>query len=138
MDHIIREAANNHHPAYNDKAWEKMELQLDKHLPQKNDRRRMIFFLLFFLLLGAGTFFILNNRSDNGKDIATEKGKGSKKEQGAATTEYVAQNPQTVNEPKAVSGNTDENSKDPVTGVFEDKIKRKQLPAVNLHSKTTT
>ena len=127
MDHIIREAANNHHPAYNDKAWEKMELQLDKHLPQKNDRRRLIFFLLFFLLLGAGTFFILNNRSDHGKDIATEKGKGSKKEQGAATTEYVAQNPQTVNEPKAVSGNTDENSKDPVTGVFEDKNQTKTI-----------
>ena len=35
MDHIIREAANNHHPAYNDKAWEKMEKQLDKQLPQK-------------------------------------------------------------------------------------------------------
>lgn len=57
MDHIIRDAAENHHPAYNDKAWEKMEMKLDKHLPQEKDRRRYIFFLLFFLLLGGGVLY---------------------------------------------------------------------------------
>ena len=72
MDDIIRRAAENHHPAYNDKAWEKMELQLDKHLPQKKDRRRLIFFLLFFLLLGAGTFLTLNNFNSS-KRVAAEK-----------------------------------------------------------------
>lgn len=72
MDDIIRRAAENHHPAYNDKAWEKMELQLDKHLPQKKDRRKLIFFLLFFLLLGAGTFFTLNKFGNN-KNITAEK-----------------------------------------------------------------
>lgn len=66
MDHIIREAAENHHPPYNDKAWDKMALQLDKHLPQKKDRKRSVFFLLLFLLLGgAGTFFVLTNRPGN-------------------------------------------------------------------------
>ncbi|HMU09766.1 MAG TPA: hypothetical protein PKC54_07175 [Ferruginibacter sp.] len=54
MDHIIRDAAENHHPAYNDKAWEKMEKMLDKQLPQKKDKKKYIFFLLFFLLLGGG------------------------------------------------------------------------------------
>ena len=54
MDHMIREAAENHHPAYNDKAWEKMELQLDKHLPQKKDRKKLVFFFLLFVLLGGG------------------------------------------------------------------------------------
>jgi hypothetical protein len=127
MDHIIREAANNHHPAYNDKAWGKMELQLDKHLPQKNDRRRIVFFLLFFLLLGAGTFLVLNNRLGNDKNIVAENNNGSKKEQGAPATEQVAQNPQTVNEPKEVSGNTDENSKNPVTGFSEDKNQTQAL-----------
>ena len=73
MDHIIREAADNHHPAYNDKAWEKMEIKLDKHLPQKSDRRRLIFFLVFFLLVGAGTIFVLNNRFANDKQIVSEK-----------------------------------------------------------------
>lgn len=57
LDHIIRNAAENHYPPYNDKAWKKMEKKLDKHLPQKKDRRKFIFFLLFFLLLGGATVF---------------------------------------------------------------------------------
>lgn len=69
MDIKIREAAENHHPAYDEKAWEKMEALLDKHLPQKkDDRKRFIFFLLFFLLLGGGAatlFFAGKNRKDN-------------------------------------------------------------------------
>ena len=72
IDHIIREAADNHHPAYNDKAWEKMEMKLDKHLPQKTDRRRLIFFLLFFLLLGIGILFTVN-KLNTGKNITAEK-----------------------------------------------------------------
>lgn len=72
MDDIIRRAAENHHPAYNDKAWEKMELQLDKHLPQKKDRRKLIFFLLFFLLLGGGILFTMNKFGNN-KNITAEK-----------------------------------------------------------------
>lgn len=71
MDHIIREAAEKHHPAYNDKAWEMMEKKLDKHLPQKKDRRREIFFLLFFLLLGAGIVFTVSRFNKAGKP-ATE------------------------------------------------------------------
>ena len=56
FDKKIKEAAENHHPAYDEKAWTKMEKLLDKHLPQKkDDRRRIIFFLLlFFLLVGGG------------------------------------------------------------------------------------
>ena len=69
MDHIIREAADNHHPSYNDKAWEKMELQLDKYLPQKKDRRKFIFFLLFFLLLGGGFWFAVNQFMGNANGV---------------------------------------------------------------------
>ena len=69
MNIKIREAAENHHPAYDEKAWEKMEKLLDKHLPQKKDvRRRIIFFLLLFLLLGGGAatlFFAGKNPKDN-------------------------------------------------------------------------
>ena len=53
MDIKIKEAANQHHPPYSDKAWEKMEKMLDKHLPQKKDRRRWFVFLLLFVLLDA-------------------------------------------------------------------------------------
>jgi len=134
MDHIIREAANNHHPAYNDKAWEKMELQLDKHLPQKNDRRRLIFFLLLFLLLGAGIFLILNNRSGNDKSIAAEKNNDNKKEKDASTTEYTAQNSQTVKEEAQVPVNKDGNSNARIPVVAEKNEKEKIVTDNKLNS----
>ena len=43
IDNLIRDAANQHHPPYDDKAWGKMEELLDKHLPQKKDRKKYIF-----------------------------------------------------------------------------------------------
>ncbi|MEP7236968.1 MAG: hypothetical protein ABI685_03850 [Ferruginibacter sp.] len=78
MDDMIRDAAENHHPAYNDKAWEKMEGKLDKHLPQKTDRRRPVFFLLLFLLLGAGTLFTVNQFSKNKNSVAEKNSSDSK------------------------------------------------------------
>lgn len=110
MDQMIREAANNHHPAYNDKAWEKMEMQLDKHLPQRKDRRRLIFLLLFFLLLGAGTFFVLNNRSGNDKDNTSEKNTETKKGNAASTAEYTAQKSEVLKEAAPVTENTVDNN----------------------------
>ena len=79
MEHIIRNAAENHYPPYNDKAWEKMEKKLDKHLPQKKDRRKFIFFLLFFLLLGGATVvsviqFSGNKTPENKNVIANNTG----------------------------------------------------------------
>lgn len=57
LDKKIRDAAEHHHPAYNEEAWSKMRHLLDEHLPQeKKDRRRILFFLLFFLLLGGGAY----------------------------------------------------------------------------------
>src|SRR5665647_1374883 len=48
----IKGAADQYQPAYDDKAWDKMEQILDEHLPQKKDNRRIIFFILLFLFLG--------------------------------------------------------------------------------------
>lgn len=57
FDKKIKEAAEHHHPAYEDKAWGQMEKLLDKHLPvEKDDRRRIIFLLLFLLLGGLGVY----------------------------------------------------------------------------------
>ena len=53
IDKLITDAANQHHPPYDDKAWGKMEALLDQHLPQKKDKRRYVFFILLFLLLGG-------------------------------------------------------------------------------------
>jgi hypothetical protein len=48
----IKDAADQYQPAYDDKAWDKMEQTLDEQLPQKKDNRRIIFFILLFLFLG--------------------------------------------------------------------------------------
>ncbi len=58
LDKKIREAAEQHHPAYDEKAWTKMEKLLDKHLPHEKKRRRFIFWLFPFLIAaGSGVFF---------------------------------------------------------------------------------
>ena len=64
---MIRDAAENHHPAYNDKAWDKMEKLLDKHLPEEKDRKRPLFFLLLFLLLGGAAFFAVYQFTGNNR-----------------------------------------------------------------------
>ena len=60
FDKKIKEAAEQHHPAYDENAWRKMENLLDQHLPKQRDRRR--FFLLAFtvLFVGGGAFFLLS------------------------------------------------------------------------------
>ena len=74
FDNKIQQAAENHHPTYDEQAWTKMEKLLDKHLPQKkDDKRRIIFFLLLFLLLGGGAMFIFINKSPDAKQIQTNK-----------------------------------------------------------------
>ncbi len=61
FDKRIKDAADHHHPAYNEKAWKKMEKLLNKHLPQEKDgRRRIIFFLLLFLLIDGGVWFVVS------------------------------------------------------------------------------
>ena len=59
FDKRTREAAENHHPAYDEQAWEKMSKLLDKHLPEKEEKkRRFIFFIFLFLLLGGSTWLL--------------------------------------------------------------------------------
>jgi len=59
---IIKDAADQYHPAYDDDAWVKMEQMLDEHLLAKKDRRRIIYFLPLILLLGAVMFFVISRR----------------------------------------------------------------------------
>jgi hypothetical protein len=80
LDKLINDAANQHHPPYDDKAWGKMLVLLDKHLPQKKDRRKpFVFWLLFLLLGGAVTLGIVqpwNNTqtTTNGSTATAEAG----------------------------------------------------------------
>ena len=70
LDNIINEAASQHHPPYNDKAWDKMQAKLDVHLPGKNSRKKLAWFIFLLLLVGggafyAGSFYSSNNRHNN-------------------------------------------------------------------------
>ena len=62
FDNKIIEAAENHHPAYDEQAWSRMEKLLDKHLPVKKKKGKRIVFILFFFFLLAGTGFYYTNR----------------------------------------------------------------------------
>ena len=64
FDKKIKEAAEQHHPAYDENAWRKMEGLLNEHLPKQRDKRR--FFLLAFatLLIGGGAFVLLSKPHD--------------------------------------------------------------------------
>jgi hypothetical protein len=71
IDKLVRDAASQHHPPYDDKAWGKMEAMLDKHLPQKKDRRKPVIFLLSFLLLGGAAFWGIKNALHNNTVVTT-------------------------------------------------------------------
>src|SRR5690606_38633345 len=62
FDKRIVEAAENHHPSYDENAWAKMKSLLDEHMPVKEKRRRR--FLIFFLyfIVGAGITWMAIDR----------------------------------------------------------------------------
>ncbi len=69
FDKKIKEAAEHHHPAYDEQAWTKMEKLLNKHLPQKgDDRRRLLFIILLFLGLGGAGILITKPWKKNKKE----------------------------------------------------------------------
>ncbi len=70
IDKLIFDAASQHHPPYDDSSWGKMEVLLDKHLPQKKDNKKLIGFLLVILFLGGTVFFGMENNRKNVTTIA--------------------------------------------------------------------
>lgn len=75
FDNKVRQAADHHHPTYDEQAWSKMEKLLDKHLPNEEEKkRRFIFFLLFFLLLGGSAWLLISKPWEKGKDKLTDSG----------------------------------------------------------------
>ncbi len=63
FDKKIRDAADHHHPAYDENAWKGMKKLLDEHMPEeKEKKRRGLFFLLFFLLLAGGAALLFVNQ----------------------------------------------------------------------------
>ncbi len=70
IDKLIKDAANQHHPPYDDTAWGKMEVMLDKHLPQKKDRKKLLLLLLFFFLLGGTVITVMLQPWKSKQEIA--------------------------------------------------------------------
>jgi hypothetical protein len=111
IDKIVQEAASQHHPPYDDNAWNKMEQLLDKHLPQQKDRKKPVFLLLLLLLLGGGTLFYtlvypgLNNKKGN-TAIAEKKATQQSNDQQKAK-DITADAPITPVNANNVAGNND-------------------------------
>ncbi len=104
IDNLIRDAANQHHPPYDDKAWGKMEVLLDKHLPQKKNRKKYIFFILFFLVLGSAVIFSINNA---GKKTVTAEAKQQKAKSVADPKDFTSSSDNNPDKTTAeTSGNT--------------------------------
>ena len=80
LDKKIKEAADKHHPAYDEKAWQKMEILLNQELPQpKKDRRRILFVLLLVLLVGGGIWTITSKPWENNARISAKSVNGNSK-----------------------------------------------------------
>ncbi len=121
FDNKIREAADHHHPAYDENAWARMEKLLNKHLPQENDgRRRIIFFLLLFLLLGGGSVWLFSSKPWNRNKQVTATKTGIQKSTGEPST--------------PVSSNTQDPHAD------NNKLNKEEVAGINVpgNSKTTT
>jgi hypothetical protein len=88
FDKKIRDAAESHHPTYDEKAWGGMKQLLDKHMPEeKEDRRRILFFLLFFLLLGGGAWYFIGKSSGKKEKETVVAATVSLKENSPSTTD---------------------------------------------------
>src|SRR4030095_2449186 len=77
FDKKVKEAAEQHHPAYDENAWRKMETLLNEHLPQQKSRRRFFLLLFTLLVIGGGAYFFLSNPRAKNSDLAVEQNNGS-------------------------------------------------------------
>lgn len=120
MDDIIKQAAEQHHPSYDNKAWDKMEQLLDKHLPQKKDRRGIAFFLLLGLLIGGGLFvggyYFMGNKKATVASVETKKVVEKSPETQNLTQNIVPGNNLTANQKAPPSVNTSGNNNINVPG----------------------
>ena len=73
LDNLIRDAANQHHPPYDDKAWGKMKTLLDKHMPQKKHRKKLLLFFMLFLLAGSVFIYVLEKTPQKSLPVAGVK-----------------------------------------------------------------
>lgn len=112
FDKKVKEAADHHHPAYDEQAWAKMEKMLNKYLPQKeDDRRRFIFFLLLFLGLGGAGLIVAKSWKGRKSLAVTEQ---SVQQKQPAVSNVISGQDKKVPE---INKTTEKNSSQAVTSV---------------------
>jgi hypothetical protein len=84
----IKDAADQYHPAYDENAWDKMELLLDQHLPVREKKKRRYFWIPFITLLVGGLFFVFYYSQT---DHAVENSKGAETKKDVATPKLPQQ-----------------------------------------------
>jgi hypothetical protein len=106
----VKEAAEQHHPAYDEQAWQKMEKLLDQHMPQeKEDRRRFIPFLLLFLLVGGGLFVIIGKPWQSANNLSEVEHATTQPEKSNSTSEQTTgSNEHTPDQSATVHSNSQE------------------------------
>ena len=108
FDKKIREAADRHHPSYDEQAWKRMRKLLDRHMPEEEENRRGFLFLIpLFLLLGGGIwYFTQQGRSKKappvaGSELPAEKISPVNSNRASPAGELVLGNEQTIPGPGA-------------------------------------
>lgn len=133
FDKKIKEAADQHYPAYDEKAWKKMQALLDVHLPrEKDDRRRIIFLLLLFFLLSGGILLWIAapRRTLNKPAVAANKsilqtpGASGKNEAGSKNNVNEKLSSKTITPGRSMG-----NSANSVHGDLEEKVTRREITA---------
>jgi hypothetical protein len=130
LDKKIKEAADQHHPAYDEKAWQKMEKLLNEHLPQpKDDRRRMGFLLLFFLLVGGGSFLLIS-KPWNKKTVIANQVAGGNNNQVESNKEGIKKNEVELN-PEKTKEASDKETGDEKTSNQKEIVANNQVKTAN-------
>jgi hypothetical protein len=122
LDNLLNDAANQYHPPYNDKDWGKMQVLLDKHLPQKKYRKIPLLFLLLFFILSSTIIIGIIQPWKNKPSTISSSNSGNEKE---VTTGAAAI--------KLNSATNNQNGKIDVTTVSYEK----EIQDINVSKKST-
>jgi hypothetical protein len=129
FDKKVREAADHYYPAYDEKAWTKMDKLLNRHLPQKEEnKRRLLFLLLFFVLLGGGAWLLIDKPWQNEKTqiVSGKTGTNEKNKQAESSTNTI-ENKNTVQPVSGGNASTNGNTNTVTEGVSPNGTEKVQI-----------
>ncbi|MEO8404009.1 MAG: hypothetical protein ABI480_05425 [Chitinophagaceae bacterium] len=73
LDNNLRNAADKDIPPYDEKTWDGMHQLLEKHLPQKKNRRGVIFFLFLGLMVLVPGIYMVTKLSSHTDSVAQQQ-----------------------------------------------------------------